>query len=163
MAQLNLFLFSYILIPITELDTSQGSLTGRGAWWDNWVTGFFCAATYSQISLDSVPKWMKTKFIQRLGFFGFHNSVFYAFAVCVCLTCHVHYIYTQFCSSKSLQRCCRLFGQTLNTTHKNLPSRVPHFEREISGTNRVKKVARKVNQSETFRALKRFLKYFYII
>ena len=44
-----------------------------------------------------------------------------------------------------------MFGQKFKSSHKSLPGSLPAIEREISGSKRAQKVARRVNQSETLR------------
>ena len=60
-------------------------------------------------------------------------------------------IYHHFCPIKKFQNCCRLFSQKFIASHKSIPESIPDLEKAISGSKRAKKIARRVNQSETLK------------
>ena len=96
----------------------------------------------------------ETKIIGQLGAFGILGLIiclFIACKICLCVTVHVRYIYTYNCPIKNLQTCCRLFSQKFRASHKRIPVSIHELERQISGSRRAQKIARKVNQSETLR------------
>ena len=88
------------------------------------------------------------KVIDQLGFFGvlaFAIVLFIAFAICTCNICPTPTISTlSFPPSKVFITAVDYFVKN----SKLLPESIPDLEREISGSMRAIKIARRVNQSE---------------
>ena len=96
----------------------------------------------------------EAKILGQLGAFGVIGLVICLFigcTICLCLTVHGRFIYTFLCPIQNLQTCCRLFSQKFRASHKPIPNSILDLEKQISGSKRAQKIARRVNQSQSLR------------
>ena len=96
----------------------------------------------------------EAKILGQLGAFGIIGLIICLFigcTICLCLTVHVRFIYTFLCPIQNLQTCCRLFAQKFRASHKPIPNSILDLEKQISGSKRAQKIARRVNQSQSLR------------
>ena len=96
----------------------------------------------------------EAKILGQLGAFGIIGLIICLFigcTICLCLTVHVRFIYTFLCPIQNLQTCCRLFAQKFSASHKPIPNSILDLEKQISGSKRAQKIARRVNQSQSLR------------
>ena len=93
----------------------------------------------------------EAKILGQLGAFGIIGLIICLFigcTICLCLTVHVKFIYTFLCPIQNLQSCCRLFANKFRASHKPTPNSILDLEKQISGSKRALKIARRVNQSQ---------------
>ena len=96
----------------------------------------------------------EAKILGQLGAFGVIGLVICLFigcTICLCLTVHVKFIYTFLCPIQNLQTCCRLFANKFRASHKPTPNSILDLEKQISGSKRALKIARRVNQSQSLK------------
>ena len=96
----------------------------------------------------------EAKILRQLGAFGIIRLIICLFigcTICLCLAVHVKFIYTFLCPIQNLQTCCRLFAQKFKASHKPIPNSILDLEKQISGSKRALKIARRVNQSQSLK------------
>ena len=96
----------------------------------------------------------ETKFIEKIGPFGvlaLFFAFFLSFTLCTCLIVHVRFIWTYLCPLKSVRDCCRSISRKFSSSHKQVPQTIHELEELVSGTDRAKKIARKVNQANSLK------------
>ena len=96
----------------------------------------------------------EAKILGQLGAFGVIGLIICLFigcTICLCLTVHVRFIYTFLCPIQNLRTCCRLVAQKFKASHNPIPNSILDLEKQISGSKKALKIARRVNQSQSLK------------